>query len=50
MNSSLGRRMANFAVTPEESRGKLAKAHNPPILRNKTERKILPLSRNNLVI
>ena len=50
MNSSLGRRTANFAVTPEESKGKFTKAHNPAILRNKTERKILPLSRNNLVI
>ena len=48
--SSLGRRTANFAATPDEPRGKFAGAYNPPTLRNTTESKILPLSRNKLVI
>ena len=42
--SSLCRRTANFAATPDESRGKFAGVYNPPTLRNITESKILPLS------
>ena len=48
--SKLGRRAANFAATPDESRGKFAGAYNPPTLRNILESKILPLSRNELMI
>ena len=48
--SSLGRRTANFAATPDESRGKFAGSYNPPTLRNILERKILSLFRNKLVI
>ena len=48
--SSLGWRTANFAATAGESRGKFAGAYNPSTLRNIKERKILPLSRNKLLI
>ena len=48
--SSLRRRTANFAATPDESRAKFAGSYNPPILRNILKRKILSLSRNKLVI
>ena len=41
---------ANFAATPDKSRGKFAGAYNPPTLRNITENKILPLSRYKMVI
>ena len=45
---SLGWRTVNFAATPDESRGKFAGDYNPTTLRNITESKILPLSRNKL--
>ena len=50
--SSLGWQTANFnfTTTPNKSRGKLARAYNPPILRNIAESKILPLSRSKLVV
>ena len=46
----LGRQSANFAATLDETRGKFAGAYNPSTLRNTTESKILPLSRNKLAI
>ena len=48
--SSLGRRTANFAATPNESRSKFTGPYNPPTLRNITKSKILHLKRNTLVI
>ena len=48
--STLGRQTANFAATPDETRGKFAGIYNPSTLRNTTESKILSLSRNKLVI
>ena len=48
--SSSGQRTANFAATPDEPRGKFARAYNPPTLKNTTESKILPLRQNKLVI
>ena len=46
--SSLGWQTVNLAATPDKSRCKFVRDYNPPTLRNITERKILPLSRNSL--
>ena len=49
-SSSLGRQTVNFAAHLDESRDKFTGDYHPPTLRHLTESKILPLSRNKLVI
>ena len=44
--SSLGWQLTNFAATPDKFRDKFAGAYNPQTLRDITESKLLPLSRN----